>query len=380
MRDPKNKCCEVKMENINEKFQQLCEVFCINGTVRESSVISNGNINTTYDVYVEESGALHRYVFQKLNIFVFKNPKRIMSNIEYITEHIAGKLEESGESRDKVMHFLHTASGRNYYMEDQGFWRISEYVSNTVAINSSDDLTKLREAGKAFGRFQTMLSDFDATMLYETIPNFHNTRSRIAVFLRHVNEDPCGRVEQVLAEIEKIKEFRALAVRFNELLDSQELPLRVTHNDTKINNVLFDKDTGEAKTVIDLDTVMPGLVAHDFGDAIRFAANTAMEDEPDLAKVSLDMSKYRAFAEGFIPEIVSTLTDTEISTMALGAFVMTVELAVRFLDDYITGDAYFKTLYREHNLVRARCQLRLAEDMFEKLDEMNRVIEEIAKA
>lgn len=368
------------MENINEKFKQLCDVFGIKGTVKESSVISNGNINTTYDVQIEEADGLKRYVFQKLNIFVFKNPKRIMSNIQYITEHIAEKLEEAGESRDEVMHFLHTASGKNYYMEDQGFWRISEYVSNTVAINASDDLNKLREAGRAFGRFQTMLSDFDVTSLYETIPNFHNTRSRIAVFLRHVNEDPCGRVELVLDEIEKIKRLRPLAIRLNELLDSQELPLRVTHNDTKINNVLFDRDTGEAKTVIDLDTVMPGLVAHDFGDAIRFAANTAMEDEPDLSKVSLDMNKFRAFAEGFVPEIVSTLTETEINTMALGAFVMTAELAVRFLDDYITGDAYFKTLYPEHNLVRARCQLHLAEDMYNKLDEMNKIISDIAKA
>ena len=368
------------MEVMFEKFIQLCDVFCIKGTVKDVSVISNGNINTTYDVNVEENGVVRRYVFQNLNIFVFKNPKRIMTNIKYITEHIAQKLEESGDSRDKVMHFLQTSSGQNYYMEDQGFWRISEYVANTVAINSADNLEKLREAGRAFGKFQTMLSDFDATLLYETIPNFHNTRSRIAVFLRHVNEDPCGRAEQVTDEIEGIKRMRPLAIRLNELLDSQELPLRVTHNDTKINNVLFDKDTGEAKTVIDLDTVMPGLVAHDFGDAIRFAASTTAEDEKDLTKVSLDMDKYRAFAEGFVPQVVSTLTDTEIETMALGAFVMTVELAVRFLDDYITGDVYFKTLYRDHNLVRARCQLRLAEDMYQKLDEMNAIIAKIAKA
>ncbi|MBO5197621.1 MAG: aminoglycoside phosphotransferase family protein [Lachnospiraceae bacterium] len=364
---------------MEEKFTELANIFGLSGTIKDISVISNGNINTTYDVLMDEDGTERRFVFQKLNIFVFKNPKRIMNNIEQITSHIAAKLEAEGKSRDCVMHFAHTVDGKNYYMEEQGFWRISEYVPNTVTYNACDDLNKLRSAGQAFGNFQTMLSDFDATKLYETIPNFHNTRSRIAVFLRHVNEDPCGRVDEVQEEIAKIKSFKNLAVRLNELIDSQELPLRVTHNDTKINNVLFDKDTGEAKTVIDLDTVMPGLVAHDFGDAIRFAANTAAEDEPDLSKVSLDMNRFRAFAEGFIPEVASALTPIEIKTLALGAFCMTAELAVRFLDDYITGDQYFKTLYRGHNLIRTRCQLKLAEDMYEHLGEMNKIVSEISK-
>ena len=223
-----------------------------------------------------------------------------------------------------------------------------------------------------------MLADFDAALLFETIPKFHDTRSRIAVLMRHVSEDPCGRVSEVEDEIARISALRSTAVRLNELVDSQELPLRVTHNDTKINNVLFDQDTGEAKTVIDLDTVMPGLVAHDFGDAIRFAANRSAEDEADLSKVGLDMEKYRAFAEGFVPQVASSLTETEIRTMAMGAFTMALELAVRFLDDYLTGDQYFKTLYPGHNLVRTRCQLTLAEDMYGKLDEMNQIISEIS--
>ena len=358
-------------------FSELAEVFGI-GAVKSYEVISNGNINVTYDVTVTNDGVDKRYVFQKLNIYVFKSPKKIMQNIEKITSHISEKLEADGKSRDNVMHFAHTADGKNYFMDNQSFWRISEYVPNSETFNSCEDLDKLRSAGKAFGEFQTMLSDFDATSLHETIPNFHNTRSRIAVFLRHVNEDPCGRVSEVTEEIEKIKRFKPLAIQLNELVDSQELPLRVTHNDTKINNVLFDKDTGEAKTVIDLDTVMPGLVAHDFGDAVRFAANTSAEDEPDLSKVGLDIARFRAFAEGFIPEISSSLTELEIKTMALGALTMTVELAVRFLDDYISGDQYFKTLYRGHNLVRARCQIRLAESMLENMDEMNKIISEVS--
>ena len=362
---------------MKQKFAALAQIFCLAGDIKDYKVISNGNINATYDVTIDDNGVERRFVFQKLNIFVFKSPKRIMKNIEKITSHIADKLASRGKSQDHVMHFAHTAEGKNYYMEDQGFWRVSEFVPNTVTHNSSESLTVLRSAGEAFGAFQTMLADFDATALYETIPGFHDTRSRIAVFLRHVNEDPCGRAEEVADEIARIRAYRTLACRLNELIDSREIPLRVTHNDTKINNVLFDKDTDEAKTVIDLDTVMPGLVAYDFGDAIRFAANTAPEDESDLSKVDLDMDRFRAFAEGFLSEVGSALTPTEIKTLSLGVFTMTLELAVRFLDDYITGDQYFKTLYRGHNLVRTRCQLRLADIVYERLGEMNKIISDI---
>ncbi len=360
------------------KFEELAKIFGLHGEIVSIDRIGNGNVNQTFDVILSHAGKETRYVFQKINIFVFKNPKQIMKNIESITSHISKKLEESGQSRDLVMHFAHTKEGKNYYMEEQGFWRISEYVPNTVTYNTCDDFEKLKSAGKAFGNFQTMLSDFDAGSLYETIPNFHNTRSLIAVFMRHVSEDPCGRVEEVRDEIEKIRFYQPLAEKLNVLIDCGELPLRVTHNDTKINNVLFDADTGEAKTVIDLDTVMPGLVAYDFGDAVRFACNAVPEDDPDYSKVSLDMEKFRAFSEGFIPEVAAALSPMEIETLALGAFVMTIELVVRFLDDYITGDQYFKTLYRGHNLVRTRSQLALVDDMYKKLDEMNAIVAGIA--
>ena len=363
---------------MKENFELIAKIFEIDGEIISIDPISNGIINQTYDVKILEENTERRYVFQRLNIFVFKNPKRIMQNIEKITTHISAKLEDAGKSRDCVMHFAHRANGKNYYTIDGGFWRVSEYVPNTVTFNSCEDLEKLRSAGKAFGEFQTMLADFDASELFETIPNFHNTRSRIAVLMRHINEDPCGRVDEVTSEIDRIKAYKDLAMRLNELVDSQELPLRVTHNDTKINNVLFDKDTGEAKTVIDLDTVMPGLVAHDFGDAVRFAANTASEDEQDVSKISFDVERFRAFAEGFIPEIATSLTRLEIETLALGAFTMTVELAVRFLDDYITGDQYFKTLYRGHNLVRTRAQLALADDIYRKLALLSSIVLDIA--
>ena len=359
-------------------FDIVASEFCIDGKVVDVIPMTSGNINRTFMVTADVDGGFKKYVFQRINTFVFKQPKYIMSNIDYVTEHIAEKIKNSGLNPESVMHFLKKADGINYVDDGDGFWRAYEYGPNSITVNECNDLDKLRSAGRAFGNFQTMLSDFDASRLYETIPNFHNTRVRVEGFLKNVEKDECGRVKEVKAEIDAIREFMPLGIKLNEMVDAGELPLRVTHNDTKINNVLFDVNTGEAKTVIDLDTVMPGLVAHDFGDAIRFAANKSAEDEPDLSKVGLDIDKFKAFAEGFIAEISHSLTENEIKTLALGAFTMTYELVVRFLDDYITGDKYFKTLYPGHNLVRTRCQLALAKDMYAKLDEMNRVVSQVS--
>ena len=362
-----------------EKLNLLAGVFGLAGQVTRFEVISNGNINATYDVTVTNGSENRRFVFQKLNIHVFKNPKQIMKNISKITAHIADKLEAEGKSRDCVMHFVVRENGKNYYTDDGSFWRVSEFVPNTVTYNTCDDLEKLESAGRAFGEFQTMLADFDATQLAETIPGFHDTRRYFDSFEQNVSEDPCGRADSVADVINQARNFKELATQLNKLVDEGKLPFRVTHNDTKINNVLFDKDTGEAKTVIDLDTVMPGLVCHDFGDAIRGGANTAAEDESDLSVIALDMNKFTAFARGFIPPVVNALTDIEIDTLALGAFTIAVELGTRFLNDYLTGDKYFKTLYPGHNVVRARCQYRLAENMLEKMDEMKAVIKDIVE-
>lgn len=358
-------------------LENICRQFRIPGDIVSWEQMKNGNINSTYHVIFENEGVRKEYTVQKINMYVFRNPKRIMSNIDLITTHIRNKLAARGESPDSTMHFYHTEDSKNYVVDDQGFWRAYKYINDVVTYNETDDLHIIRETGRAFGRFQMQLSDFDASQLYETIPNFHNTRSRIAVFAKHVMEDPCGRVSRVEEEIRKIYEYKSEAIRINEMLDAEEVPLRVTHNDTKINNVLFDKATGDAKTVIDLDTVMPGLAMHDFGDGVRFCASNAVEDEPDLSKVTLNLDKYRAFSEGYIREIRTSLTKQELDSMALGAFTMTVELAVRFLDDYLTGDQYFLTQYANHNLVRARCQLRLAEDMYKKRDAMMAIVRQI---
>ena len=359
---------------MKETIARLVKIFGVSDAVTAIDKIGNGNINQTYDVHTENG----RYIVQRINIFVFKKPAEIMQNIERVTAHIAKKLERAGKSRDGVMHFLHTADGANFVVEGDAVWRAYEFVPDSETFNDCSDLDKLRSAGKAFGNFQNQLADFDAASLYETIAGFHDTRARLALLFQHVEEDPCGRVSEVKAEIEQIAAFRKTAERLCELIDAGALPLRVTHNDTKINNVLFDTKTGEAKTVIDLDTVMPGLVAYDFGDAIRFAANLAAEDEKDLSLVHFSMERFTAFAEGFLSEVADALTENEIATLALGAFVLTAESAVRFLDDYLVGDTYFKCLYEGHNLVRTRCQLVLAKDILAHMDEMNETVARIA--
>lgn len=368
--------------SIEDKLEYVCSVFGLPGTFEKYETVVMGNINNTYKVtYRLPDDSFKNYIVQKVNMYVFKKPKQIMNNIDLITTHIKNKKEVGGITDNRqFMHFYHTKVGKrkNYYVDsDHSFWRISRYIENSITYNSCDNLFVLEETGRAFGLFQHELSDFDASKLYETIADFHNTKKRMEDFFRHVEEDSCDRVESAAEEIAYIASVRERASELSDMLADGALPLRVTHNDTKINNVLFDREKENALVVIDLDTVMPGLVAHDFGDAVRFAANTAEEDEEDLSKVSFSLEKYAAFARGFIPQVKDTLTENEVKTLALGAFTMTVELAERFLDDYITGDNYFKTRYPGHNMVRTRCQIALAKDIEKKFDEMQRIVEEI---
>jgi thiamine kinase-like enzyme len=368
---------ELDLELMN-KLKKVGEQFLLDGGIDSYELITRGNINTTYRVrYKKEDGSFKEYIFQKVNTYVFREPRQIMRNIDYVTEHIRRKNKDTHK---RSLHYHHTSNRDNFWFDENGdFWRVSNYVSGTVTYQISSDPLVLYMAGRAFGEFQKQLSDFDASLLFETIPNFHNTKKRLEAFFEDVERDEFGRVNEVRDEIDYISSCRERVSLLTEMLEKGELPLRVTHNDTKINNVLFDEKTKDPVIVIDLDTVMPGLAAHDFGDAVRFAANTAEEDEPDASKVSLDLDLYRAFAEGFVEETAGGLSDAEINSLALGAFTITIELALRFLDDYITGDKYFKTNYEGHNLVRCRCQLALARDMEKKFDEMNKIVLETAQ-
>lgn len=346
--------------------------FRLPGKIYSFKLITSGNINFTYKVTYKQGKSIKNYLFQKVNTYVFKSPSDIMENIDKITEHIReknpGKLS---------LHFHHTENGQNYYMDsDDEFWRIMNFV-DSVSYNTAEDLKIVYSTGKAFGDFQHQLADFDASSLHETIHDFHNTKKRLQVLFSDAEEDVCGRAEEVREELDYIRSMAEEASLLSEMYERGDFPPRVTHNDTKSNNVLLDKNSKEPLLVIDLDTVMPGMAMYDFGDGVRFIASTAVEDEPDLDSVWLDLDKYRAFAEGFIPSIKNSLTKTEVDNMARGVFSITVELAARFLDDYLTGDKYFKTDYEGHNLVRARCQLKLARDMYDKKDEMERIVNEI---
>ncbi len=356
------------------KLQEICEIFCISGTFKSYEEIKLGNINKTYKVtYEKEDGSQESYIVQSVNTYVFKNPIQVMENIDKVTEHLREKRPER-----TTLKFYHTKDGKTYYFENDGFWRLFNYITSTT-YSVCDDLQVVHNAGREFGEFQVSLSDFDVSKLYDTIPDFHNTRKRYETMIQHIEEDSCGKVKEVADEIEYLLSVQDKACRLTDLLEQGKLPLRVTHNDTKINNVLFAKDSQEPLVVIDLDTVMPGLVGHDFGDAIRFAGNYVEEDCPELEKVGVNIEVFRAFAEGFLSVTANVLSESEIETLALGCFVLTCEQAVRFLDDYIQGSPYFKINYPEHNLIRTRCQVALAKDMEQHMDEMQKIVLESAK-
>lgn len=356
------------------EINAICQLFGISGEL-EVKQLKSGNINSTYLVTADK-----KYIVQKINGYVFKAPEQIMSNIALVTEHIRKKVEaEGGDASRQVLHFLTVEGGANFWKDEEGsVWRIYEFVPNSVTFDSTQDLTILRNAGAAFGTFQRNLLDFDAASLYETIPDFHNTPKRLDTLFASVERDECGRVAEAQELIDYLAEKRELAGSVVRQVEQGELPLRVTHNDTKCNNVLFDADTGEELAVIDLDTIMPGLMAYDFGDAVRFAASTAVEDEPDTSKVALDMEKFTAFAEGFVGRLGDTMTAAELDSLAVGTFGITIELASRFLDDYLTGDKYFATNRPKHNLERTACQVALARDMERRMDEMKKILHDIA--
>lgn len=364
---------ETMNPDVAHKLLKVGEAFRIPGPFFSYEEIKMGNVNHTYKVnYIRDDGSgmakIKSYLVQRVNTYAFQRPLELMSNIDKVTEYIHAKYPHV-----KCLHFHHTAERNNYLMDEDGFWRLSNYVPS-VTFNSCEDLEIVRSAGQAFGDFQMMLSEFDASSLYYTIPDFHNTRKRYEKLKADMAEDPCGRVAEVREELDWLLSVEDEACKLTDMHDAGELPLRVTHNDTKINNVLFDEESLKPLVVIDLDTVMPGLVGHDFGDAIRFAANFVEEDSPEADKAGLNLNIYWAFVEGFLKETAPTLTEAEAETLGNSCFTLACELSTRFLDDYITGDKYFKIKDPKHNLTRTRCQIALAKDMCRKMDAMNAIV------
>jgi len=350
-----------------DKMQELCACFGIEDALNKVEEIQVGHINKTYKI----SCGKQDYLLQALNTYVFRQPEQVMENIAKVTEHIEKKNPQGIN-----LHFFCGKDGKNFVRNEDGFWRMCNYIPS-LCCDMGRDLDVVAQAAEAFGQFQLWLADFDAVQLVETIPNFHNTKLRYEALLAAVNEDQCNRVKEVQQELEWLMEHRQLACTLTDLQEQGKLPLRVTHNDTKINNVLFDLNSKKALCVIDLDTVMPGLVGHDFGDAIRTAANSTAEDDACAENAVVDLKVFEAFAKAYVKKLGSSLCSEELETLALSAFCLTVEQTVRFLTDYLQGDVYFHVAYGEHNLVRSRCQLHLAQDMLKHMDEMRAIVQEI---
>ena len=361
--------------DLYQKLLEVSRLFRIDYEYLGYETIQMGNVNRTYKVnFLLPEGTPKSFLVQNVNTYAFRNPVGLMENIDKVTEHIRAK-----KPGKLALHFHHTADRKTYVADGSNFWRMTNYVPS-VTYNAVTDLNVVRNAGKAFGEFQMDLADFDIAELTETIPGFHNTRQRYETLIRSIKEDKAGRVSEVQEEIDYLLSVQDLACRLTDLQMAGELPLRVTHNDTKINNVLFDPESKDAMIVIDLDTVMPGLMGHDFGDAIRFAANFVEEDCREYDKVGVNLEVFRAFAEGFLSMTAKTMTEKEVQTLALSSFVLTAELATRFLADYLDGDLYFKTNAPDHNLVRTRCQIALAKNMLKKMDEMEKVVRDCVAA
>ncbi len=350
-------------------IEKAAYAFQLDSTPVNCKAFGNGHINNTFCITTETGS---KYVLQRINKYVFKNPIRVMANTSAVTNYLRQRVEDPR----MTLHFIPAKDGRYYHKGTDGeFWRMYDFVGGfTLDKPESDE--DFYQSALAFGRFQELLSDFPADTLHEIIPNFHNTIDRYIQFKESVESDIVGRVQEVQEDIQFLLDREQKGGTLQKMLDAGILPLRVTHNDTKLNNVLLDTDTRKSLCVLDLDTVMPGSSLYDFGDSIRFGAATAAEDEPDTSKMELDLHLFEVYTRGYL-EAATALTEKEVQMLPMGALVVTLELASRFLKDYLDGDLYFKTAYPEHNLIRARSQMKLAADMEKKLPEMNRIVAEV---
>ena len=360
---------KISAEQIREAIDNLC--FC--GTYVEDMPWGNGHINDTFLLIFEgEDKKTIRYILQRMNKNIFTEPVKLMENIVGVTSYLRKIIIENGGDPDReTLNVIPAKDGKTYYVDATGeYWRAYNYVEDSTSFDQVEKPEDFYESAVSFGNFQRLLADYPAETLHETIPNFHNTKVRFATFKKAVADDIMGRAASVSKEIQFVLEREEIANYFTDLLEANELPLRVTHNDTKLNNIMMDNATGKGICVIDLDTVMPGLAMNDFGDSIRFGASTGAEDEPDLDKIWCDMELFELYTKGFIEGCGGKLTQKEIELLPMGAKTMTFECGMRFLTDYLQGDTYFK-IHREHqNLDRCRTQFKLASDMEAKWDTM----------
>ena len=339
--------------------------------------LTDGHINNTY-VLEARGETMRRFVLQKINTFVFKRPEQLMENVVRVTGYIQQRIATGEFPGQGALTVFPTTEGKWFHIDENGAcWRCYNYVENSYSLQAAGSAQDAYRAAKAFGAFQRMLDGFPIEQLHETIPDFHNTAKRFEALEAAVAENAAGRKDGVEAEIAFARARQADAGRLLALASTAELPLRVTHNDTKLNNVLFDRDSHEPVCVVDLDTIMPGLSLYDYGDSLRFLGNTAAEDERDLGKVQFSMPLFKAYTEGYLEAAAGTLTDTEKSLLPFSIKLMTYECGMRFLTDYLNGDTYFRIHLPDDNLARCRTQFALVAEIEAHLAEMEEFIKEL---
>ena len=361
--------------NSTEKIVELARRFKIPEGEIDAGAYGNGHINDT--IKVEVAG--RRFILQRVNRYVFPKPEEVIENIERVTDYLKKVIaSEGGDPERETLTLVETHDGKHYTMDDDGeLWRMYLFIEDTISRDLPDTPALFELSGEAFGRFQRQLGNFDADCLHESIHDFHNTPARYQQLMDAVKNNAAGRLDEVGEEVAFCRQYEKEVHTLLDALHAGEIPLRVTHNDTKLNNVLLDAKTGRGVCVIDLDTVMPGLAAYDFGDSIRFGANTAEEDERDLDKVQFSLEMYEAFARGFLKEAGAALMEREVELLPMGAKLMTLECGMRFLADHLNGDKYFKVHRPGHNLDRAHTQFTLVRRMEENWDEMCRIVKNI---
>ena len=365
---------------MTEEIKKIIEQFNIDGNILDVVCKNVGNINQTYvATYKMNDNSTKRFIIQKINTTVFKEPYKLMKNIENITNWIEKKSIFKGDLKHPCLKVILNKNKKPLAVitdknGEKQYYRAYNCIENAISYDNSQDRKIIYNTGRAFGHFQKMLIDYPIRRLEETITDFHNTQTRYENFLKDIERDVCNRVFDASKEIVFVIKNSDCARSITDLIEEGKIPIRVTHNDTKVNNVMLDKDTKEYLTVIDLDTVMPGSSLYDYGDGVRSCASNALEDEKDLDKVFLNTQLFESYTNGYLDEMAPYLTEAEVCNMGEAIKIITFELGLRFLNDYINGDTYFKTDYELHNLYRARNQFKLLLDIKDKMPYINEYI------
>ena len=363
-----------------KQLQEISQHFQIYGQILHAEACKIGHINETYTATYNQGGVLVRYIHQKINQTVFKNPVAVMDNIMRVTTHIWGKLtaQEVPEVTRRVLTIVPTRDGKPFFQGSDGeYWRTFVFIEKVQSFESVHLPAQAYEAGKAFGLFQSLLSDLGGARLHETIPDFHNTRKRFVALQKAIAEDRCNRAASAAREIEFARQQEPWIGLLLDAHASGKIPERITHNDTKFNNVMLDWESGHATCVLDLDTVMPGLVHYDFGDMVRTTTSPTMEDEEDLSKVEMQMPMFESLARGYLSTAGSFLTPAEKSYLAFSGKLITFTIGIRFLTDYLLGDTYFRVHRPHHNLDRCRTQFKLVQSIAEQEEAMQKLVDSV---